>query len=204
MTYEHLRKCDCGRRGNPKFPKQRKIACTKPLLTTLVDTVNAWCIKNNVYKNTIRYNIEIQRKPEHDKLFNPPVAEFVDLVLAVINEKKIVDQCNIQSFDWEVLQLTKEKAPNIVLAMLVENERSPQENLDSLGFTPAIYSCYYKLIDNELLDFVKHYNMKLIPWTVNEESDIETMLQLPIHGIITDYPDRVQKIMAELRKQHSN
>ena len=100
--------------------------------------------------------------------------------------------------------MTKEKAPNIVLAMLVENERSPQENLDSLGFTPAIYSCYYKLIDNELLDFVKHYNMKLIPWTVNEESDIETMLQLPIHGIITDYPDRVQKIMAELRKQHSN
>lgn len=201
MTYAQLSKCDCGSRTPANFPKQRKTIANKPLLTELIDTIAIWCEANNIDKYKIHYNIEIKRKPEHDRIFNPPVEEFVDLVLADIKAKKIEDQCNIQSFDWEVLQITKEKAPNIMLAMLVENELSPQENLDSLGFTPEIYSCYFKLIDNELLEFVQKNNMKLIPWTVNEPQDIERMFQLPINGIITDYPDRVLKMIKEKGKK---
>ena len=200
MTYAQLRKCDCGLRRNPNFPKQRITEAHKPLLSELIDTVAIWCEKHNVLPNEIHYNIEIKRKAEHDKIFNPPVEEFVDLVLAEIKALKIEDHCNVQSFDWDVLRLTHEKAPGIPLAMLVENELSPQENLDSLGFTPQIYSCYFKLIDNDLLTFVKQNHLKLIPWTVNEEQDIETMLKLPLDGIITDYPDRVIKAVKAINK----
>jgi glycerophosphoryl diester phosphodiesterase len=37
--------------------------------------------------------------------------------------------------------------------------------------------------------------MKLIPWTVNEPKDIKKILAMPVDGIITDYPDRLLKMI---------
>ncbi len=195
MTYEEIARCDCGSIPHPRFPKQKKIQVSKPLLNDLIDSLRQYCRDKDIDHNTVWYNIEIKRKKEHDRIFHPPVAEFTDLLISLIQDKNIGEQCNIQSFDWEVLRLCREKAPHIPLAMLVENELSAEENLQELGFTPQIYSCYFKLIDKEVLDFVEKYNMKLIPWTVNEPNDIETMLALPIDGIITDFPDRVFKAL---------
>ncbi|MGZ5191552.1 MAG: glycerophosphodiester phosphodiesterase [Flavisolibacter sp.] len=31
--------------------------------------------------------------------------------------------------------------------------------------------------------------MKLIPWTVNDKNQIQTLISLGVDGIITDYPD---------------
>ena len=36
---------------------------------------------------------------------------------------------------------------------------------------------------------------KVIPWTVNEEADIERVLAMGVDGIISDYPDRVRAVM---------
>lgn len=195
MTYKELKACDCGQRPHPRFPNQKKLAVSKPLLSDLIDSVNAYAQKHQI--KDIWYNIEIKRQPEYDGKFCPPVEEFVDLVLAVIQEKEIEKSCNLQSFDWEVLRLSNAKAKDIPLAMLVENSLSPQQNLDELGFQPEIYSCYFKLIDNDLLNWIEEKEMQLIPWTVNEEEDIKTMLQLPLDGIITDYPDRVLKLIED-------
>jgi len=37
----------------------------------------------------------------------------------------------------------------------------------------------------------------VIPWTVNERSDMERLIALGVDGIITDYPDRLRAVMAE-------
>ena len=37
----------------------------------------------------------------------------------------------------------------------------------------------------------------MIPWTVNERSDMERLIALGVDGIITDYPDRLRAVMAE-------
>jgi glycerophosphoryl diester phosphodiesterase len=195
MTYEELKSCDCGQTAHPRFPDQQKMAVYKPKLADLIDAVNEYAKAHQI--EGIWYNIEIKRQPDYDGKYCPVVDEFVDLVLEVVKEKGIVESCNLQSFDWEVLRLCKEKAPAIPLAMLVENELSPEENLKDLGFTPEIYSCYFKLIDDHLLAWVKENEMQLIPWTVNEEEDIKAMLKLPLDGIITDYPDRLMQIINE-------
>lgn len=36
----------------------------------------------------------------------------------------------------------------------------------------------------------------MIPWTVNEPSDIERMVDLGLDGLITDYPDRARAVFA--------
>ena len=33
--------------------------------------------------------------------------------------------------------------------------------------------------------------MLLIPWTVNEKEDMMDLMKMGVHGIISDYPDRL-------------
>jgi glycerophosphoryl diester phosphodiesterase len=47
------------------------------------------------------------------------------------------------------------------------------------------------LVNKELVQQVHKLNLKLIPWTVNEITDIKKMIALNVDGIISDYPDRV-------------
>ena len=39
MDYDDIRRADCGSKGNPRFPEQRKMAVAKPLLTEVIDSV---------------------------------------------------------------------------------------------------------------------------------------------------------------------
>jgi glycerophosphoryl diester phosphodiesterase len=36
----------------------------------------------------------------------------------------------------------------------------------------------------------------VIPWTVNEKAEMARLIDLGVHGIITDYPDRLREVMA--------
>jgi len=39
--------------------------------------------------------------------------------------------------------------------------------------------------------------VKVLPWTVNDQSDMLRLIELGVDGIITDYPDRLRSVMAE-------
>ena len=38
--------------------------------------------------------------------------------------------------------------------------------------------------------------MKLIPWTINEKSDVLKVLEYGVDGIITDYPKKIKEILS--------
>ena len=81
------------------------------------------------------------------------------------------------------------------MVYLIENEDSPTDNLKKLGFTPFVYSPYYKLVDAELVKLCKEQKMQLIPWTVNEIVDMKSMIDFNVSGIISDYPDRLTQLL---------
>ena len=191
MSYAALKNYDCGSLVHPRFPEQKLRKVYKPSLAETIDAVTDYCKKTN--RTLPNFNIEIKREPEYDGIFCPPIEEYCELVLKVINDKGIVSNSNLQSFDWETLRICRRLAPQIPIAMLVENNLSPEENLKKLGFTPEIYSPYFKLIDAHLLEWCRNNKLKLIPWTVNEPNDIKKVLEMGVDGIISDYPDRVIK-----------
>jgi len=39
--------------------------------------------------------------------------------------------------------------------------------------------------------------LKVLPWTVNDRSEMTRLIDLGVDGIITDYPDRLRSVMAE-------
>ena len=194
MPYAEIAKCDCGSLGNPRFSEQQKIFATKPLLADVLQAVKAHCRKKKL--PLPNFNVEIKSQADKVFLYHPPISVFADSVLAVLDRGLEVDQFNIQSFDVLTLQYVHATRPEITLAYLVEDNgfRTPQqidEELTQLGFTPAIYSCYYLMLNGETVTYLHDKGMLVIPWTVNKPEDMQAMLNLGVDGIITDYPNRL-------------
>ena len=193
MDYDSIKKFDTGSRGNENFPQQRKMRTYKPLLTEVFDAVEAKIAENGL--KSVNYNIEIKSEPQEYGISQPMPEAFVDLVIQVIKKKGMEKRINIQSFDPEILEVMHRKYPTIELAFLV-GDKSLEENMKALTFTPQIYSPYFKLItDTTTVNAVHKKQMKLIPWTVNTSQDILHMVKLGVDGIISDYPDRVLEIL---------
>ncbi|MEQ9426342.1 MAG: glycerophosphodiester phosphodiesterase family protein [Cyclobacteriaceae bacterium] len=189
MTYAEVSRFDCGSIQNPRFPEQELVSSPKPLLTEIVGGIEQYLEKTG--KFAVRYNIEIKSQPEGDDIFHPSPNEFSDLVYKTIDGRIDWNRVSIQSFDFRVLQYFNEKYPEVKLAALVENQNGLDANLEALGFTPEIYSCYYKLLDRETVKQIHEKGMLVIPWTVNEIAEMEQLYDWGVDGIITDYPDRI-------------
>ncbi|MBO0948883.1 glycerophosphodiester phosphodiesterase family protein [Fibrella forsythiae] len=187
LPYTEIRKFDVGMKPHPQFKEQQKFAAYKPLLAELIDSVEAYAGSKKL--PLPKYNVEIKSAPETDGVYHPAPAEFVDLVMAICQSKKLGQRLNIQSFDARPLQLIHQKYPAVRLAYLTANPKSVAENLATLGFTPQIYSPYYKTVTAETVKACHQQNMQIIPWTVNTKAEIDQLMQLGVNGIITDYPN---------------
>ncbi|MFN4285882.1 MAG: glycerophosphodiester phosphodiesterase [Lacibacter sp.] len=189
MTYAEVQQFDVGMKPHPRFPQQVKMAVAKPLLSHLFDTVAAYVKANNPRHPF--FNIETKCLPTGDDLYHPTPDVFVELLMSVVQEKKMEPWVTIQSFDFRTLQYLHKNYPAIRTAMLVEenDKRTLQQQLDALGFVPTIYSPHYSLVTPELITACRAKGMKLIPWTVNTREEIERLRNMGVDGIITDYPN---------------
>lgn len=190
MPYSEVKKYDCGLKPHPRFPEQQKIPVAKPLLMDVFREVEA------VPKASgkIRYNIEIKSQVGSEGVYHPTPADFSDLVFESIRKSIGFERITIQSFDFRVLQYFHGHYPEVTLALLIENKLPSKQNLDSLGFIPAIYSCDFDLLSRPEVRNLQDQGMKVIPWTVNEVSDMKTLIDWGVDGLITDYPDRYFKL----------
>ena len=191
MTAAEIQGFDCGSYGNARFPNQQKLKTYKPTLREVVEAVRAHPSGRG---NVIRWNIEIKSQPEWDGVRHPPVEEFARLVIAELRALGIDPLCTVQSFDKRALRAMHQQAPEIRLAMLIENILGFDSNIRELGFTPQIYSPYYQLVSKKLVRKCHRNNIELIPWTVNDVASMRGLIRLGVDGIITDYPNLIASV----------
>lgn len=187
LPYAEIKRYDVGLKPHPQFPQQRKMVAYKPLLGELLDSVETYARTKGL--PTPHYNIEIKSSPQTDGTYHPAPAEFVELVMGIIQKKNLSGRYNIQSFDARPLQHIHQRYPDVVLAYLTANARTLDENLVTLGFKPTIYSPYYKTVTAEVVNACHQQGLKIIPWTVNTRSELDALVKFGVDGIITDYPD---------------
>ena len=196
MTYEQVSKFDCGSLGNKKFPEQEKLKTNKPLLSDVIVAVEDHIKSYTQYE--VDYNIEIKSSPDGDNKFHPVPSEFSDMVYSLLDEYLPMDRIIIQSFDFRVLKYWHEKYPNIKLAALVEDRKSVEAHLKELGFNPTIYSPYYRILNRTKVEELHEKKIKVVPWTVNEISDMLSLKGMGVDGFITDYPNRAKQFTNTL------
>lgn len=188
LNYNEIKKYDVGLKPHPDFPQQQKMAVYKPLLTDLLDATEKYTKDKGI---KIFYNIEIKSNKKNDGINHPPVEEFVDLAMAVINQKEIAERTIIQSFDPRALVVMHQKYPSVKTSLLIEgfDKRSLGEQLKEIGFIPAVYSPNHALVTKELVAACHQKNIKIVPWTINDLQRMKELVALGVDGIITDYPD---------------
>jgi glycerophosphoryl diester phosphodiesterase len=189
MTYQQTQQYDVGMKPHPGFPQQQRMKANKPLLADVIAQAEAYAVSKGQPRPF--YNIETKSKPATDNIFHPGPEAFVDLIMAVVKEKKIEDRVIIQSFDPRTLQVVHRKYPAIKTALLIEgfDKRSLDEQLQQLGFMPTIYSPAFALVNEALISSCHEKNIKVVAWTVNDKTQMDRLKAMGVDGIITDYPN---------------
>ncbi len=192
LSYAEIATFDCGKRGHPRFVRQVAQAVTKPTLEAVVAAVRDYCKQHQ--KPMPRFNIEIKTEgAKGDGVFHPIPSVFAKAVLAEITRLNIHNLTCVQSFDKRILQVVKQLDEKITIALLVENLKGFAWNIRKLGFTPDIYSCYFKLLTKKTVNKCHKKGIKVIPWTVNTKHEMQALILMGVDGIITDYPDLIGK-----------
>jgi glycerophosphoryl diester phosphodiesterase len=224
MNYEVVKQFDCGSLGNSLFPDQEKRISHKPLLKEVIQAVEDKIRSFSLYE--VDYNIEIKSRPDGDNRYHPTPEVFSDLVYKLIDEYLPWERVIIQSFDFRILKYFHKQYPHVRLAALVENTKSPEKNLQELGFVPSVYSPNFKLLKKEHIDYLhklrpaikplplidvetvqenpaNNTRLRVIPWTVNEVADMKRLKEMGVDGLITDYPNRAAEIGLGVKRNEN-
>ena len=169
---------------------------------------------------TVRYNLEIKTSPLAPAETAAPEA-FAEALIAALNEAGVARRATVQSFDWRALARVQEIAPEMSTVYL-SAEESWLDNLERGragvspwtagldvdqfdGSTPAavkaaggaVWSPSYRGLRAAELREAHKLGLKVVVWTVNAPADMASLIDLGVDGIITDYPDRLRRVMAE-------
>jgi glycerophosphoryl diester phosphodiesterase len=191
MDYEDVKKFDVGQKVHNRFPYQQKYAAYKPLLEETIIAVEDYVKSNKLPKP--EYSIETKTIPKGDNEFHPEPAEFVELIMAVVNKYKLAKRVTIQSIDRRTLQYLHEHYPKIKTSLMVDEKVDFAQNIEDLGFKPTIYSPTSALVGKGLVDRCHEAGVKIIPWTVNTVKAMKELIALGVDGVVTDYPNIYQQ-----------
>ncbi len=204
MTYAEIEQYDCGRRPHPDFPRQDPQPAAKPLLRDVIATAETYVANHD--RPPVFYNIEIKSRPDGDGTFHPPPDDFARRVLGVVREMDVATRTMIQSFDKRALRAARrlqaerddEAAVRLALLAVDGTASTLPDQLDALGFTPAVYSPAHPSVDAALLRAAHDRGLRVVPWTVNDRNEMRRLVRLGVDGLITDYPDVGQEVVKAM------
>lgn len=221
LTYDELLRYDVGR-SRPgsqyasRFPRQQPVDGSRiPRLADL------FALVRKSANTSVRLNIETKISPLHPERTFPPEIFARSLVQLILKEK-MHGRVTVQSFDWRTLRVVQRVAPEIPTVYLSAQQpwmdniqagaRSSPWNAGLHvsafgGSVPrmvkaaggAVWSPYYGEVTPDNLQQARDLGLKVVVWTVNAEADMRRMADLGVDGIISDYPDLLRKVAADMR-----
>lgn len=186
MEYEQVKSFDVGEKPNPDFPEQERYRAHIPLLNALIDSIEAYASLKKL--DSPYYFMETKLNAKTDGVNHPEPEEFVDLMMQVVDEKKIRNRIIVQSFDPRTLQILRQKYPEVKVAFLAKNNTLLADNIAWLGFNPDYYSINAAYIDAGLIAQCNAMDIELIVGNCNDYEEIERISGLGVYRFISDFP----------------
>jgi glycerophosphoryl diester phosphodiesterase len=168
----------------------------------------------------VRLNIETKIAPDGSFATVDPET-FAALTVDAIRKAGLERDVTIQSFDWRTLVAAKKRAPEIATVCLtIETERDdtvkrradlPSPWLAGLdlrtvdGSVPRLakaagcttWSPFWRNVNKANIDESHTLGLTVLPWTVNDPRDMGRLIDDGVDGLITDYPNRARRVMAD-------
>lgn len=169
-TLEELKQLDAGGWFGAKFSGERV-----PTLAEALHTIDSGCEVNVEIKYASRYPGIGRAVSDCLKATGRPLTDFV-----------------VSSFEHAVLDEVKHHAPDLPVAPLFSKLPSDLASLRGEYLHPS-----HKVVDAEVIRRATAQAQRVNAWTVNDEEGYRRLIDLGVHGIITDKPDA---LVAFLRR----
>lgn len=183
LTLAELKKLDAGYHftpdGGTTFPWRDK-GITVPTLGEVLDAhPDAW------------WTIEL-------KQLSPSI---VDPVIALLDQKGAAGRTVLVSFSDDVVHEVRQKRPDILTGMgvgemLALNAVSDETEKDYQPPT-RIVQPPSGAVNAEMMARAERLGLRIHAWTVNDQPEMEALLDLGVHGIMTDDPALLAQVLAE-------
>lgn len=156
---------------------------------------------------------------------NADSKKFVEVFNNIVKKYDMEDRVVLQSFDWQTLIEMKKLNPNISTSALWQEQPSWGRDSESLrryekkkspwlggldikdyqgnpvkaahAIGADIISPYYTEISKQDVDEAHSLGMKVVPWTVNNEKDMNMLLDMGVDGIISDKPWLLKQVLEK-------
>ena len=132
-------------------------------------------------------NVELKTAPVY---YDGIEEKAIDMIYKAGVEKNII----FSSFNWLSIVRAREIAPEIPSALLIEQRLFKMGPLFSKSGI-SYFHPYYLTVDENMVKDMHSNGVGVNAWTVDNESDILSMLSCKVDGIITNAPDKVQSLL---------
>lgn len=204
--------------GKTQFTYDAKI----PTLEELMQLIQSYGDKNIVLNiETKSYPDPVSAGYKN----NADPKKFVEVFNNIVKKYDMEDRVVLQSFDWQTLIEMKKLNPNISTSALWQEQPSWGRDSESLrryekkkspwlggldikdyqgnpvkaahAIGADIISPYYTEISKQDVDEAHSLGMKVVPWTVNNEKDMNMLLDMGVDGIISDKPWLLKQVLEK-------
>jgi glycerophosphoryl diester phosphodiesterase len=120
------------------------------------------------------------------------------MAIEKIYQHRIKDKVIISSFNHYSMLRCKAIDNTLKVGLLYDCcIYKPGKYAKELG-VDAVHPSFYSL-NKEVIKEIKDQNLMINTWTVNEEKYMRRLIEHKIDGIITNYPDRLKRVIEEMR-----
>jgi len=145
-----------------------------------------------VQENGLTLNIEIK----NDTRYYPKIEE---KVIGLVHDYNLADTVFLSSFNHRSMVLCKEIDPSIRAGLLYAMYIPGADRYALQCGVNALHPHYKVLLRDETLpQYCRGAKIALNVWTINEENDMRSLLALGVNSIITNYPERLNRIIEEM------
>jgi glycerophosphoryl diester phosphodiesterase len=147
-----------------------------------------------------------------------PRERFVETVLGVLGGHDVLERSSIQSFDWSMLQLVHVAEPRLALNALA---RTDYLEIDQPGMSPWLggldiddfhdsvpaavsalgfdaISPSHTILTPAMVAEAHEADLRVLPYTVDNEPMMRHLLGLGVDGLITNRPDLLREVLASV------
>ncbi|HEY8559481.1 MAG TPA: glycerophosphodiester phosphodiesterase [Pyrinomonadaceae bacterium] len=187
MTLAELKKLDAGYRFTPDdgatFPFRGK-GVTIPTLQEIFDA-----LPDRIF------NIEPKQA---EPSVTAPLCE-------ILRDRKMTDKAIVGSFRQQAIDEFRAACPEVATAA------TPAEARDFLAlykvglgksYSPPMQVLQIperlgalEIVSKDFVETARRLNLKVHVWTINDAEDMKRLIEMKVDGIMTDYPDRLLKIL---------
>lgn len=174
LTYAEISGADAGRWFHEKYEGERV-----PLLDEVFDLTPP----------EVMINVEI--KNSYGRKIEPALAQ-------LMKKKNRLQNVVVSSFDHKSLLYLKLLEPETKIGLLYDINAARHATL-AAGLGAPVYSLHpnFKRIGKEDVRDAVAQGLQVYPYTINDEKQMAEAIDYGVSGIITDYPARLRKVMAD-------